>query len=119
MLHDLQPLLALAHRLAESAGRLLSTTVQAIVNSIDEPASWSSWYSLLERLHWAPISATVLAAASFTGFLLLVRYLHSANRQRRNPYSPHLPPMPDLSALDIFVSVATALIGLTVCWATG
>ena len=120
MLHDLQPLFVLAHRLVESAGRLLSITARTIVDTIDEPAPWASpWDSVLERLHWAPISAAVLAAASFAGFLLLVRYLHSANRQLRGSYSLHLPPKPDLSALDIFVSVATALIGLTVCWATG
>lgn len=119
MLHDLQPLFLLAHRLAESVGTLLSTTVQTVIDTIDESAPWASpWDSVLGHLHWAPVNAAVLAGASFAGFLLLVRYLHSANRRLRDSYSPHLP-KPDLSAMDIFVSVATALIGLTVCWVTG
>ncbi len=120
MLHDLQPLFVLAHRLVESAGRQLSIAVRTIINTVDDPASWPSRTdSVLERLHWAPISAAVLAAASFAGFLLLVRYLQSPTRRPRSSYSPHLPPTPDLSAFDIVVSVATALIGLTVCWVTG
>jgi hypothetical protein len=120
MLHGLQLLFVLADRLIESAGRMLSIEVRTITNAIDESAAWTSpWDSLLDHLHWAPISAVVLATASFAGFLLLVRYLQSANRLRRDSYAPHLLPKPDLSALDIFVSVATALIGLTVCWVTG
>src|SRR5208283_2952819 len=120
MLHHLQPLFVLAHRLVESAGGLLSITARTIINTIDDTApSVSHWDSLLERLHWAPISAAVLAAASFAGFLLLVRYLQSANRRLQDSDLPHPPPKPDLSAFDIFVSVATALIGLAVCWATG
>jgi hypothetical protein len=120
MLHALQPLLFLAHRLVESAGRLLSTTTQAIVNTIDEPTVWASpWDGVFERLHWAPVSAAVLAVASFAGFLLLVRYLQSADGRSRDSYLPRLSLKPDLSAFDIFVSVATALGGLTICWVIG
>ncbi len=110
MLHALQPLFVLAHRLADSAGRLLSTTMQTIINAVNEPASWASpWDIALEHLHWAPVSAALLAVVSFAAFLLLVRYLNTANRQ----------PRPALSTMDTFVSVATALIGLAVCWVTG
>jgi hypothetical protein len=109
MLHDLQPLLALAHRLVESAGGLLSNTMQTIINAVDEQASGASPLdSLIERLPWAPVSAVILAVVSFAGFLLLVRYLNAANRQS----------MQTLPTMDIFVSIATALIGLAVCWAT-
>jgi len=48
-----------------------------------------------------------------------VRYLQSTSLPRRDPYSLHLPPRPGLPASDVFVGVATALIGLTVCWALG
>lgn len=110
MLHDLQPLLALAHRLVESAGGLLSITMQTTINAVDEQASRASPLdSLIERLPWAPVSAAMLAVVSFAGFLLLVRYLNAANRQ----------PKQTLPTMDIFVSIATALIGLAVCWATG
>ncbi len=119
MLHDLQALFVLAHPLVESAGRQLSIAVRTMINTVDDPSWPSRTDSVLERLHWAPVSAAVLAAASFAGFLLLVRYLQSPNRRPLNSDSPHLPPTPDLSAFDIFISVATAVIGLTVCWATG
>jgi len=120
MFHDLQHLFALAHRLVESCGRLLSMTLQTVAGTNDETARWvSPWDSGFERLHWAPVTGAVLAAASFVGFLLLVRYLQSSSRRHRDSYAPHLLPRPDLSAADIFVSVATALIGLAVCWATG
>lgn len=52
MFHELQSLLVLAHRLIESVGSLLSTTVRTIINTMVEPAPWSSpWDSVRERLH--------------------------------------------------------------------
>jgi hypothetical protein len=120
MFHELQSLLVLAHRRIESVGSLLSTTVRTIINTMVEPAPWSAtWTAYSSVFTPEPFSAAALAGASFAGFLLLVRYLHSANRQLRGSYSPQLPPKPNLSVFDILVSVATGLIGLALCWATG
>jgi hypothetical protein len=122
MPHHLQPLFDLAHRLVESAGRLLSIPVRSVIDSIDESARLASPGDnliVLGFLHRSPATAVVVAAASFVGFLLLVRYLQSTSRPRRDPYPLYLPPCGDLPASDIFVGVATALIGLTICWAMG
>jgi hypothetical protein len=109
MLLHFQLLLVLSHRLSQSAWRVFSAPIE-ILNRATEQARWEFLGDpglVLERIHWSPVTGTLLAALSFVGFLLLVRYLQSANR-----------PSPHLSPADIFVSVATGLIGLAVCWAT-
>lgn len=122
MFHQLQPLLmVLGHRLIEFTSRLFMLPIQALTNNIDANvgrASFGDGLPFLDRLHWTPITGIVLGAASFVGFLLLVRYLQSATRPRLNRSAPRLVATPDLPAADIFVSVAATLIGLALCWAT-
>jgi hypothetical protein len=122
MLQQLQLLLVvLGHRLIELAGRLFLVPMRTLMNNIGEigrGASFGDGWLVLERLHSTALTGVLVGVAAFVGFLLLVRYLQSATRPRPNRSSPRLLANPDLPAADIFVTVATALIGLAVCWAT-